>query len=214
MSNYTKATNFATKDVLLTGNPLKTLSGTELDDEFNSIATAVSTKLNVNNAALTGLPTAPTAALGTTDSQLATTAFVTSAVSSGLYINEVAYPVGSVYTSVVATDPSVLLGVGTWVAFGAGRVLVGIDVADLDFDTVEEEGGAKTTSHALTTAELPAHAHDIAYGVDGTGASPSLRHAVTDISLTTTTATTGSGDAHTHDTVQPYITVYFWKRTV
>ena len=46
MSNYTKATNFATKDALTTGNPLKTLSGTELDDEFNAIQVANNTKAN------------------------------------------------------------------------------------------------------------------------------------------------------------------------
>jgi len=54
MSNYTKATNFATKDALTTGNPLKTLSGTELDDEFNAISVASATKANANNAELTG----------------------------------------------------------------------------------------------------------------------------------------------------------------
>ena len=77
MSNYTKATNFASKDALTTGNPLKTLSGTELDDEFNNIVTAVGTKANASNAALTGVPTAPTAAADTSTTQVATTAFVT-----------------------------------------------------------------------------------------------------------------------------------------
>jgi len=77
MSNYTKATNFATKDSLTTGNPLKTLSGTELDDEFNAISVANATKANANNAALTGVPVAPTAAADTSTTQLATTAFVT-----------------------------------------------------------------------------------------------------------------------------------------
>jgi len=77
MSNYTKATNFATKDALTTGNPLKTLSGTELDDEFNAISVASATKANANNAALTGVPVAPTAAADTSTTQVATTAFVT-----------------------------------------------------------------------------------------------------------------------------------------
>ena len=77
MSNYTKATNFATKDALTSGNPLKTLSGTELDDEFNAIQTASATKANIASAQLTGIPVAPTAASGTSTTQLATTAFVT-----------------------------------------------------------------------------------------------------------------------------------------
>lgn len=76
MSNYTKATNFASKDALTTGNPLKTLSGTEIDDEFNNIVTAVATKANASNAALTGTPVAPTATTTTNSTQIATTAYV------------------------------------------------------------------------------------------------------------------------------------------
>ena len=55
-----------------------------------------------------------------------------------------AFPVGAVFIAVVATDPATLLGYGTWSAFGAGRVLIGRDSGDTDFDTAEETGGAKT----------------------------------------------------------------------
>lgn len=54
------------------------------------------------------------------------------------------WPIGSIFVSVVSTNPATLLGFGTWVAFGTGRVLVGIDSGDADFDTVEETGGSKT----------------------------------------------------------------------
>lgn len=54
MSDYVKATNFAVKDDLLTGNPAKLVKGTELDSEFNAIATAVQTKVNLNNPSFTG----------------------------------------------------------------------------------------------------------------------------------------------------------------
>lgn len=67
-----------------------------------------------------------------------------------------AYPVGAVYISVVATSPANLFG-GQWAVFGAGRALVSLDSTDTDFDTAEEERGAKT--HTLTTDELPAHTH-------------------------------------------------------
>jgi microcystin-dependent protein len=68
------------------------------------------------------------------------------------------YPVGSIYINATnATNPATLLGFGTWVAFGAGRVPVGIDGTDTDFDTAEETGGGKT--HTLAEANLPAHKH-------------------------------------------------------
>jgi hypothetical protein len=62
------------------------------------------------------------------------------------------YPVGSVFIAVVSTNPNTLLGYGTWSAFGAGRVLVGLNSGDTDFDTAEETGGSKTVSSAGSVA--------------------------------------------------------------
>lgn len=76
MSSYTKSTDFASKDALLTGNPLKVVKGTEIDDEFNAIQTAVNSKADTNSPALSGTPTAPTASAATSTTQIATTAFV------------------------------------------------------------------------------------------------------------------------------------------
>ena len=76
MTDYVKSTNFASKDSLAVGNPLKIVRGTEIDTEFTNIAVAVASKADENDAALTGTPTAPTAATGTNTTQLATTAFV------------------------------------------------------------------------------------------------------------------------------------------
>ena len=59
MSNYTKTTNFATKDALASGNPAKIVKGTEIDTEFNNIATAVATKSNTADPTFTGTVTAP-----------------------------------------------------------------------------------------------------------------------------------------------------------
>jgi len=84
MSNYTKSTNFATKDNLPTGNALKRVKGAEIDDEFNSLAVAIATKANTNNTSLTGMPVAPTASSGASSTQIATTAFVTTSTAGAL----------------------------------------------------------------------------------------------------------------------------------
>lgn len=124
-----------------------------------------------------------------------------------------AFPVGSVFISVVATNPATLLGYGTWAALAAGRVLVGINAADPDFDTVKETGGAKT--HTLTTAEMPAHTHVITSQTATTGSATSYEHGVLDTSsadaeATEVTGSTGGGGAHNN--LQPYLVVYMWER--
>jgi hypothetical protein len=75
MSDYNKSTNFTTKDTLPTGNSQKLVKGTELDIEFTNIASAIASKANADNAALTGTPTTPTASLGTNTTQIASCAF-------------------------------------------------------------------------------------------------------------------------------------------
>ena len=103
----------------------------------------------------------------------------------------------------------------SWAAFGAGRVLVGIDSSDTDFDGAEETGGSKT--HALTTGELAAHNHAVGSNDSGTGPGGAagnqehVRDAGVGNGPATPTSTTGSGTAHNN--VQPYIVVYMWKRT-
>lgn len=67
------------------------------------------------------------------------------------------WPIGSIFLSTVETNPAELLGFGTWEAFGAGRVLVGLDTGQTEFDAMDKTGGAKT--HTLTEQEMPAHTH-------------------------------------------------------
>jgi hypothetical protein len=127
-----------------------------------------------------------------------------------------AYPVGSLYMNATnSTNPATLLGFGTWSSFGAGRVLIGIDSSDTDFDTAEETGGSKT--HTLTTAQLPSHRHQVGSNDSGTGTGGAagnmelVRDAGTGNGPAVNSSFTGSGDAHNN--VQPYIVVYMWKRT-
>jgi hypothetical protein len=79
MANYTKGTNFATKDTLPTGDSGKIVKGTEIDSEFNAISSAISSKADIASPTFTGTPAAPTATSGSNTTQIATTAFVTAA---------------------------------------------------------------------------------------------------------------------------------------
>ena len=214
MTEYVKSTNFASKDALSTGNPLKIVKGTEIDTEFNNIATAVVTKADLLSPVFTGTPTAPTASFGTSSTQLATTAFVQAALA-------LVYPVGSIYTNAaVSTNPATLLGFGTWAAFGAGRVMVGFNAADPLFDTLEETGGAKdaiVVSHTHTITD-PGHVHGLplnnpsAGGATGTGLVGIGTGFQTDAN-TTGISVDSSGASAEHANLQPYITVRMWKRT-
>jgi len=178
----------------------------------------------------TGTPVAPTAAPGTSTTQIATTAFVQAAATAVL---QLLHPVGSVYINATdSTNPGTLLGFGTWTAFGAGRVPVGFDSTDTLFDTAEETGGSKdaiVVSHthtATSTVTDPGHAHTLPL-YPATDQFVGARVPVTGVqvpqsqTVTTNTATTGitvattnasAGSSGTNANLQPYITVYMWKR--
>ena len=210
MSNYTIAVAWSGKDALSDSDSAKVISGADFNTEFTTVQTSVNSKADKASPTFTGTPLSTTAAVATNSTQIATTAFVRAEIANR------AYPVGSIFTTVTAYADSAavvaVIGGTTWVAFGAGKVLVGLDSGDTDFDTVEETGGAKTDSHTLTTAEIPAHTHT--YGKSTTSEAMSI-HDITGLrgAATTNTGSTGGGGAHTHDIVQPYIVVYFWKRT-
>lgn len=227
MSNYSKTTDFAAKDALSTGNANKIVKGTEIDDEFSAIQTAVNSKADTNSPALTGAPTAPTASSDTDNTQLATTAYVTAAITTAVAATKTALlPVGSIYTQAsVATNPATLLGFGTWAAFGAGRVMVGLDGGNTLFDTVEETGGSADStlvSHTHTaTVTDSGHVHGGVYRPGGGVATDDFNGDETySMTNNTSSAVTGitvanstEGVSATDTNYQPYITVYMWKRT-
>lgn len=82
MTAYTKTTNFLVKDSLPTGDAGKIIKGSEFDTEFNNLQTAVNSKANTISPALSGIPTAPTPLAGSNTTQIATTEFVTTAVTA------------------------------------------------------------------------------------------------------------------------------------
>lgn len=143
------------------------------------------------------------------------------------------YPIGSLYFNASDnTNPGTLLGFGTWVATAVGRVPVGRDASQVEFDTVGDTGGEKT--HILTSGEMPSHAHGVndpghAHGFTGGGGfgagpgnasrfradanSPAqswtfqINGAGTGISIQ------AAGGGAAHNNLQPYEVYYIWKRT-
>lgn len=155
---------------------------------------------------------------------------------SGLVENEeewIVLPVGSIYLSVVSTDPATLLGYGTWAQIAEGKMLVGIDINDTDFDTVRETGGAKTVtltgaqsgtsvhSHSITD---PGHAHtQTTSAADGAttradaSSGGTTYSNVANINSSTTGITVNNSVAadasQAHNNLPPYYVVYIWERT-
>ena len=204
--------------------------GTNIVEQLNHVvgafsvggAATVAGNLSVTGTStFTGIPTAPTASPGTNTTQIATTAFVQAALIA-------AYPVGSIYINATnATNPATLLGFGTWVAFGAGRVPVGLDAANAAFDTAEETGGsadAIVVSHTHTATDS-GHTHTISNprqpsggAIGGSTNTPAAApaggtQAVTDSGIANITVSS-TGSSGTNANLQPYIVVYMWKRTV
>ena len=226
MSDYTIAVNWSGKDALSDSDAAKVISGSDFNSEFTTVRTAVNSKADlngdstedfaINNAtvagtlAVTGVPTVPTQSAGNNTTRVATTAFVTAAVAAitAASINNLVYPVGSIYTNMaVATNPSSLLGMGTWVAYAEGRVLVG-KAGSGTFDTLNEEQGAETTT--LTIAQMPSHNHTYSLGTAQSNTAMATRVNSSTL-VSPTTGNTGGGEAHTN--LQPSVTVYMWKRT-
>lgn len=125
------------------------------------------------------------------------------------------YPIGTVLTFGVSTNPATLLGFGTWTAI-AGKVIVGIDAGQTEFDTLDETGGAKT--HTLATSELPSHSHGESIpmrNANGWDGSANFVQASSNSggSGTYTGSTDSAGSGSAHNNLQPYIVKYVWQRT-
>lgn len=121
------------------------------------------------------------------------------------------YPIGFVVTLGVSTNPATLFGVGTWTAI-AGKVIVGIDGTQTEFDTLNETGGAKTVTLTSAQSGLPAHTHGWNTGTVG-GASNGAFHGGTDSQSLSTAANSAADAAEAHTNLQPYIVKYVWERT-
>ena len=160
---------------------------------------------------------------------------MTGVQTCALPILQALYPVGTVYTNATSsTNPATLLGFGTWTAFGAGKVMIGLDSSDATFSTVCNTGGSKdaiTVSHTHTaTSTDSGHTHSLSIsggssitGLGGSGSSgwTGTNSGVTYVSTSgtnsgtanITTSVASSGSSGTNANLQPYVVVYMWKRT-
>lgn len=140
---------------------------------------------------------------------------------SAITILKKVYPVGCIYFSTNSTNPATSLGFGTWSAFGAGRVPIGFDSGDTDFDTDEETGGSKTSAHSHPLSSAGQAQIVIKSGnatgafVAGSWTSSRTNTGGGSASASETAATPlmGDTDSASPSIVQPYIVVRMWKRT-
>jgi hypothetical protein len=230
MANYTKATNFTAKDGLPTGNSGKIVKGTEIDTELTAVASAISSKADLNSPALTGTPTAPTASVGTNTTQLASTAFVlANAIPSGLI---------SMWSGTIASIPSgwVLCNGSNSTPDLRNRFIIGAhsDTAGVAYSTVTgsntTSGGTKdagVVSHTHTaTVTDPGHLHAFLKDDGSGGASESSTNyflgadGVYSPPTNTATATTGisvanstEGSSGTNQNLPPYYALAYIMKT-
>jgi microcystin-dependent protein len=189
MSNYTKATNFATKDTLPTGDSNKIVKGTEIDNEFNSISGAISSKADIASPTFTGTPAAPTATAGSNTTQVANTAYVrgelTTLIPSGIIL---------LWSGSIASIPSgwVLCNGANSTPDLRDRFVVGAGTTY----AVNATGGANTVT--LDATMIPAHTHSLS--ASGTTSGQSAGHTHT---FSATTEFMNQNNNHTHGITDP-----------
>lgn len=188
MSNYVKATDFEVKDGLLTGDPSKVIKGSEINDEFNAIQTAIATKADLNSPSFIGNPTAPTQPNGNNSTRLATTAFV--------FQNSV--PIGAIlmWSGSIASIPS-----GYALCDGTNgtpdlrdRFVVGAG----NLYTVNATGGSRdavVVSHTHTAVAVGDHTHAALRNPNGSIISGANFQGGVGFGYDTPS---GAGGAHTH----------------
>lgn len=133
------------------------------------------------------------------------------------------YPVGSIKISTSSENPSTYMGFGKWVAWGSGRVPVGVNASDSDFSSVEKTGGSKTVNIAhnhvesvgadANTMYLTAGANGGVYGSTINSSANRMTWKGTPATGATRLNKTSTAGSSTQSIVQSYITCYMWKRT-
>ena len=121
------------------------------------------------------------------------------------------YPVGAVVASANSKfDPNKLYAHQTWVRFAKGQTLVGVNESDADF-AAGKTGGEKT--HTLTVNEMPSHRHSHSYMTNWDGTKSTGWLVTSSNSGKSSQSTNATGGSAAHNNLQPYVTVFYWKRT-
>lgn len=122
------------------------------------------------------------------------------------------YPVGSIFITTVNTNPSSYMG-GTWVRFGNGQTLVGVNENDGDFNSVQKSGGSK--SHTIDYSNFPARATIQKSWKGGTVSYAPWQGGSVSAGkwIVSTPYDMGEPYGRAISNLQPYITVYMWRRT-
>ena len=120
------------------------------------------------------------------------------------------FPIGQIVIKGDNEDYSNWLGF-TWERTAVGKVLVGIDSTDTDFNTIGKNGGEKT--HTLTLQEMPKHTHDLAkYWATEEGGNAAMGSNATGKSAINSNGIGNTGNSQPHNNLQPYQVVAYWKR--
>jgi hypothetical protein len=121
------------------------------------------------------------------------------------------YPIGHILMTENSANPSTYLEVGTWVAYGSGRVPVGIDSTQTEFNTIGKTGGEK--AHKLTVSEMPSHNHQYPAHYSESQGWMNGQVQMTDRGQEAVNSVGNAGGDQAHNNLQPYIVCYMWKRT-
>lgn len=126
-------------------------------------------------------------------------------------ILQLSFPVGQPYVTQTNTNPSTILGFGTWERV-KGRVLIGLDENDTNFNTIGKIGGEKT--HKLTVNEMPRHNHPVDYAGPEVGTTAAIPGGSKTVTANHTGFIKNTGGNQPHNNLQPYQVVgYMWIRT-
>jgi len=170
MTQYVKATDFAGKDALPSGDPNKIVKGTEINSEFSAIQVAVNSKADLLSPTLTGVPLAPTAAAGTNTTQVATTAFVNAERSNTATLTNKTINLTS--NTLVATSAQLQAAVTD--ETGTGSLVFSASPALTGTPTVPTAAAGTNTTQAASTAFVNAERTNTATLTNKTLTSPTI----------------------------------------